>query len=186
MALPAWELNASALRMDLVSLEQTANAIQVAFWETKTFDDTRLRSQTKAEVIGQLLGEDQRPGYVGYLNHGGHAVNIRDGYVQTCSVLKQLHDMKNVVKSGGSLSSSLHPLVLEVARLACLPEGPSVRPLVVKRQPGLVIYSDGGRLIKEDNSWPRHEYAIKAAGIKVLIEQASKDIILPEGEECSP
>ncbi len=183
MALPAWEKSELALRMDIVSLERTKDEIQVAFWEAKTFDDPKLRSETKPEVIGQLLGEDERQGYVGYLNHGDHEVNIRDGYVQTCSILNRLHDMKNAVTSEGNVTSSLHPLVLEVAQLAGLPEGDIANRLSVRRQPGLVIYSDGERTIKDDKSWPKHKRAIKEAGIDVLIEQESKDIILPENAE---
>ena len=64
MALPAWGDQESALRMDLVSLEQAGNKIQIAFWEAKTFDDGRLRSKAgKPEVIGQLLGGDD-PGAI--------------------------------------------------------------------------------------------------------------------------
>jgi hypothetical protein len=166
-----------------VSLERTKNEIQVAFWEAKTFDDSRLRSETKPEVIGQLLGGDGRPGYVSYLEYGDHEAHVRDGYVQTCAILSRLHDMKSRIIPGGYIASALHPLVLEVAQLASLAEGAIAKRLVVKRQPGLVIYSNGHRTIEKDIYWPRHEQAIKNAGIKVLIEQTSCGIILPDRAE---
>jgi hypothetical protein len=93
--------------------------------------------------------------------------------------------MKSAVTSEGDVTSSLHPLVLEVAQLANLAEGAIAKRLVVKRQPGLVIYSDGPRVINEDEYWPRHVCAINKAGIEVRIEQKSKDIILPEHAERS-
>jgi hypothetical protein len=189
MALPAWKHKKSALRMDIVSLERVENQIQVAFWEAKTFDDARLRSRSetkKPEVIVQLLGDDERKGgdgrkgYVDYLNYGDHEVSVRDGYAQTCSILKQLHNMKIGVTSRGNVTSSLHPLVVEVAQLAGLPEGTISKHLVVKRQPGLVVYSDERKMIKEDIYWPKHECAIKKAGINLLIEQTPEEIILPD------
>jgi hypothetical protein len=189
MALPAWKDSQSplrmdsALRMDIVSLERTENGIQIAFWEAKTFDDSRLRSEATPEVIDQLLGKVGRPGYVDYLRVNDHEVNIRDAYIRTCFILNKLHHMKGAVTCGGAVTSSLHTLVLEVAQLANLPEGEIAERLSVRPQPGLVIYSDGGRVINEDKSWFGHEYAIKAAGIEVLIEQESKSIVLPE---CAP
>jgi hypothetical protein len=102
MALPAWEKSDIALRMDLMALEQTEGDIQVAFWEAKTFGDARLRSETRPEVIDQLLGNGKGSGYVGYLNFGDHKADIRDAYVRTCSILTQLHDMGRAVASAGN------------------------------------------------------------------------------------
>ena len=53
-----------------------------------------------------------------------------------------------------------------------------VKRLAVKREPGLVIYSDGQRAIDQDEYWPRHREAIVKSGIELLIEQRSDDIIL--------
>ena len=102
MALPAWEKSDFALRTDLVVLEQNESDIQVAFWEAKTFDDARLRSETRPEVIDQLLGIGKGSGYVGYLNYGDHEADIRDAYVQTCSILTQLHVIRRAVASAGN------------------------------------------------------------------------------------
>jgi hypothetical protein len=178
MALPAWDRKKSALRMDLVSLERNGDCIQIAFWEAKTFDDGRLRSEEGLpEVIGQLLGDNKGPGYVEYVKHADHETDIRSAYAETCAILDRLHKMKCAVMSGNSAPTSLHPLIAEVARLA-KEEIPN--RLVVKSQPGLVIYSDReDKVIKSDIYWSPHREAIEGAGITILEQQNSKDITLP-------
>lgn len=177
MGLPAWERKEPALRMDLVSLERDGDRIQIAFWEAKTFDDGRLRSEKGVpEVIRQLLGKESgQGGYVDYVKHA--EADIRNAYAQTCAILDRLHKMKCAVASGNSAPTSLHPLITEVARLA-REEIPN--RLVVRGQPGLVIYSDReDKVIKNDTRWPPHRKAILGAGIVILEEQNSKDITLP-------
>jgi hypothetical protein len=178
MGLPAWERKKSALRMDLVSLERDGDRIQIAFWEAKTFDDGRLRSEDGVpEVIGQLLGNDPEPGYVDYVKHADHEADIRNAYAETCVILDRLHKMKCAVASGNSAPTSLYPLITEVARLA-REEIPN--RLVVRGQPGLVIYSDReDKVIKNDIFWPPHRKAIVGAGITIFEAQNSKDMILP-------
>jgi hypothetical protein len=182
MALPAWEKQKSALRMDLVSLEQAGNKVQIAFWEAKTFDDKRLRGKEKEpEVIVQLLGDgDERPGYVGYVKYDDHEATIKRAYAATCFIITRFHEMKRSIVGGSASPSTLHPLVIEVAQLAYLPEEQIQEKLIVKSLPSLVVYSDGGKIIAKDTSWRRHEVAIRARAIEILIEQNSKDIILPD------
>ncbi len=183
MGLPAWERKKSALRMDLVSLEGDGDRIQIEFWEAKTFDDPRLRSEEgPPEVIGQLLGNKQEPGYVDYVNHGNHEANIKNAYAETCLILERLHEMKRAVMVGNSKPTSLHPLVTKVAEIARLSEGEIQRRLIVRGKPGLVIYSDRtDKVIKSDIYWPPHRAKIEGAEIDILEAQNSKDITLPVG-----
>jgi hypothetical protein len=179
MALPAWDRKKdSALRMDLVSLERDGDRIQIAFWEAKTFDDGRLRSEEGLpEVIGQLLGNSESPGYVEYVKHADHETNIRSAYAETCVILDRLHKMKCSLMSGNSAPMSPHPLIAEVARLA-KEEIPN--RLFVKSQLGLVIFSDReDKVIRNDIYWRPHREAIHGTGITILEQQNSKDITLP-------
>jgi len=154
----------------------------IAFWEAKTFDDGRLRGEPEPEVIGQLLGNGEYPGYVGYLNVPDHRDNIRDAYVQTCSVLARLHQMKRAVSPCAAEESSLHPLVVKVAKLAGLPMADISSWLRVNPKPGLAIYSDGNKVIDTDKYWPPHRDKIERAGITIVESQRSKDIILQESD----
>jgi hypothetical protein len=187
MGLPAWERKKYPLRMDLVSLEGDGDRVQIAFWEAKTFDDGRLRRENgPPEVIGQLLGSEKEPGYVDYVSHGNHEADIRNAYAETCLILERLHEMKCAVMPGNSKPTSLHPLVTMVAGIARLPKDEMQRRLVVRGRPGLVIYADTNKLIGADVRWPLHREKILGAGIDIVEQQSSRDIILSDLAKVVP
>lgn len=126
MALPAWGGSASALRIDLVSLEQKNKRIKLVFWEAKSAHDSRLVSTGEPKVIKQFEK------YKTYLSQREHRISVAHAYAEVCGLLIELHEMAR------NLNQKIRPLDPLIMQVATAPHS-----LEVDETPRLVIFEDG-------------------------------------------
>ncbi|WP_242076331.1 hypothetical protein [Brevundimonas diminuta] len=106
MALPAWEENKSAPRMDLVAIEGSADGLELVFGEVKVVGDPRVRCSgqnltVKPEVIKQLSQ------YQAYLAKPAHREAISQAYLNTAKTLVELNKMAGTLRAAMPLGSAI-------------------------------------------------------------------------------
>lgn len=123
MGLPAHGDRKSALRMDLIALEQTQDQVGIVFWEAKRITDARLRAGPGGvpEVIAQIEA------YRAYLADEDRRAAVIEAYGDTCRLL--IDFARWAGRGGGPLV--LDPLIHQAAKA---PEA-----LVLDVTPRLVI-----------------------------------------------
>lgn len=164
MALPAEGDRTSALRIDLVLIEERPDGqLQLAFWEAKRISDKRLRRREgDAEVVGQGAA------YARFLEANAEAVIA--AYRETAKVLLALHDMAS---AHGLTPPPLDALIVRFAHEATASLDP---------RPRLLIIDDGAA--RDASAWNHHLAKLHAAGLLVHVA-APGDDRLPTGAELA-
>jgi hypothetical protein len=90
MGLPAFltpEGEKVAPRMDIVALEPAGEGYRLVFWEAKLMRDSRLRSRSEPEVVGQLRR------YTEWFDGAASRFeDVRQAYQRNCLILSALHE----------------------------------------------------------------------------------------------
>ncbi len=124
MALPAWERNRAAPRMDLVTIEDVSNRLTVVFGEVKRVRDSRIRCSVAAEPRVRPEVLKQLWDYEDYLSETAHRDAISEAYKATAKGLVQLNEMANAVrgelKLGDTVIAAAGGRDLTVAKRATL------------------------------------------------------------------
>lgn len=103
MALPAWARSQSAVRMDLVAIENGT----VVFWEVKTVNDSRIRCRAEfekdkfPEVLKQLSN------YRVFLAQTQHVEQIESAYRKTAQLLVKLRALADKIGPARALGPSV-------------------------------------------------------------------------------
>jgi len=141
MALPAWALQASAPRIDLVAVHEG----RLVFWEVKLPGDSRVRSSVtfqadhNPEVLKQLRS------YKIFLEQSLHIEQIASAYRQTARLLVILRSYADQVSTPAPLGKSI----------TATAEGNN---LTVAKEAVLLVVSDGDNETSSWLSWKRsHE-----------------------------
>jgi hypothetical protein len=120
MALPAWARRKSAVRMDLVAIENGT----VVFWEAKTVNDGRIRCNAEflADKFPHVM--EQLSHYRVFLEDDRHVKQVERAYLDTAGILVKLRKLADKVGPalalGPSILAASQANKLAVARLAAL------------------------------------------------------------------
>jgi hypothetical protein len=106
MGLPAHAARTSALRIDLVALEQASDGATIVFWEAKRVSDSRLRSSSNHPHVYS----HQIVPYRDYLSDPVNRAAVITGYREACLIFATLAAL-----AGPTCLAKLHPLVRGVA-----------------------------------------------------------------------
>lgn len=137
MGLPAYEGRKSALRVDIVSVEEVDGEIQVIFSEAKMISDARLRSRNREpEVLNQINK------YKAYLANKERRRWISEAYRSTCSIIRNIHSMANEIRA----TPDLDPLIVAASK-------PNIR-LQVRKELRLIVFDDGKQ--RREEVWQEH------------------------------
>jgi hypothetical protein len=93
MALPAWARSTSAVRMDLVAIENG----KVVFWEVKTVNDNRIRCTAEFEEDRSPEVLKQLSNYRVFLNETRHISQVESAYLNTAKFLVKLRALADEI-----------------------------------------------------------------------------------------
>jgi hypothetical protein len=120
MAIPAWARSKSAVRMDLVAIEDGT----VVFWEVKTVNDSRIRCRAEFEVDKFPEVLKQLSNYRVFLEQDSHIRQVELAYRNTAKLLVKLRVLADKIGPARALGPSIIAASqadrLEVALLAAL------------------------------------------------------------------
>ncbi|MGW9819318.1 hypothetical protein ACUXK4_001882 [Methylorubrum extorquens] len=164
MALPANEPPPGeakvARRMDIVALERASNAeeapLRLAFYEAKLFRNSELRDQNlDPKVVRQLHA------YRDYISEPARKKQVIDAYRRSCAVLGEITHMRGIAPSD-------HVKAIAQGEL-----------LDLDPMPRLIVFDFDEASIGEKSSWHRHEQALRAKGIGLVMSPRPDTIRLP-------
>lgn len=137
MGLPAYDGGNNSLRIDIVSLEGSADDLRLTFSEAKMISDSRLRSSIQQPKV---LGQINR--YRAYLNNHERRLRIVEAYRQTCRIIRNFH----IMASGLTALPHLDPLILAAAE----PNS----PLGIDDTLRLIVFDNGNP--RREKAWQKH------------------------------
>jgi hypothetical protein len=103
MALPAWALSTSAVRMDLVAIESG----KVVFWEVKTVNDSRIRCKDEFEEDKSPEVLKQLSNYRVFLEQPSHIAQVESAYRNTAKLLVKLRALADEISPALELGPSI-------------------------------------------------------------------------------
>jgi len=152
MALPAWERNQAAPRMDLVTIEEVSNRLTVVFGEVKRVRDSRIRSSVAAEPKVRPEVLKQLWDYEDFLSEAAHRDAISKAYQLTAKGLVQLNEMAKSLRGELKLGDTI---------IAAAGDG----DLRVAKRATLVVMCTGK--FSQDH-WSEHRKVLNQQGAKVV------------------